>query len=46
MDVFAALALATESPHPTKLSARASKHNDQDQILPIMYRSIYSQALY
>jgi len=31
MDVFAALALATESPHPSKLSARASKHNEKDQ---------------
>ncbi len=46
MDVFAALALATESPHPEYLSARARKHNEGDQILPVMYRSVYSQALY
>lgn len=41
MDVLAALALATEAPHPTELKA-----NNVDEsapiILPVMWRSIYS----
>lgn len=45
MDVLAALALATEAPHPTEL-----KKNMVDEkapiILPVMWRSIYSQVAY
>jgi len=45
MDTLAALALATEPPHPTELKKlRVKKH---DRIMtPVMWRTIFSQALY
>jgi len=46
MDVLAAIALATEAPHPTELGPRARSSGDARQILPVMYRAIYSQVLY
>ena len=46
MDVLAAIALATEAPHPTELGPRVSSSKDAIQILPVMYRAIYSQVLY
>jgi len=46
MDVLAAIALATEAPHPTELGPRVSSSKDAKQILPVMYRAIYSQVLY
>lgn len=45
MDVFAAIALATEAPHPTQLKKERTKKNEP-MILPIMWRTILSQFLY
>lgn len=45
MDVFAAIALATESPHPTQLRKERIKKNDKI-VTPIMYRSIFAQVVY
>jgi magnesium-transporting ATPase (P-type) len=44
MDVLAAIALATEAPHPTELGPRGK--STKDQILPVMYRAIYTMVLY
>jgi magnesium-transporting ATPase (P-type) len=45
MDVLAAIALATEAPHPTQLSKDRIKKASQF-VLPIMWRQIFSQVLY
>ena len=45
MDTFAAIALATEPPHPTELSQTQISSNDPI-ITKIMWRNILSQALY
>jgi len=45
MDVMAAIALATEAPHPTKL--RAERIRKTDKVLtPLMWRAVTSQVLY
>lgn len=46
MDILAAIALATEAPHPTKLSAVIEPDRRELQILPVMWRSIYTQVIY
>lgn len=46
MDILAAIALATEQPHPTDLRKERSKIDKDNFVLPIMWRSIYSQVLY
>lgn len=45
MDILAAIALATENPHPTELRKDRVKKTD-NFVLPIMWRSIYSQVVY
>ena len=45
MDLFAAIALATEAPHPTELKKDRVKKTE-NFVLPVMWRSITSQALY
>ena len=45
MDVLAAIALATEAPHPTELKSERIKKND-NSLTPVMWRSISSQVLY
>lgn len=45
MDVLAALALATEAPHPTELK-NDSVDDKAPIILPVMWRSISSQCIY
>lgn len=44
MDVLAAIALASESPHPTELGSLKGK--EDIQVLPVMWRSITSQVIY
>lgn len=46
MDALAAIALATEAPHPTDLGPSHDPRLRDTQILPIMWRTIFSQALY
>jgi len=45
MDTLAALALATEPPHPTELKKDRPKKHDKI-ILPVMWRQIFGQAIY
>lgn len=45
MDVLAAIAYATEHPHPTELRKERIRKNDPI-FTPLMWRAIYSQALY
>jgi len=45
MDVLAAIALATEAPSDI-LGAREKRGKGQSLILPVMYRSIFSQVIY
>lgn len=45
MDVLAALAFATEAPHPGQLKKNRIKISD-NMILPVMWRSIFSQVIY
>lgn len=45
MDVLAAIALATEAPHPTKLRKDRIKKTD-NFVIPVMWRQIFSQVLY
>jgi len=45
MDTLAALALATEPPHPTELKKDRIKKHDKI-ILPVMYRNVFGIALY
>lgn len=45
MDVLAAIALATEAPNPTHLKVD-NVDESAPVILPVMWRSIYSQVLY
>lgn len=45
MDVMAAIALATEAPHPTKLRAERIKKNDKI-LTPYMWRAVSSQVAY
>jgi magnesium-transporting ATPase (P-type) len=46
MDILAAIALATEQPHPTDLRKERFKIEKDNFVMPIMWRSIYSQVLY
>lgn len=46
MDVLAAIALASEAPHPTKLRKERVNINKDSLISPIMWRTIFSQVLY
>lgn len=45
MDVLAAIAFATEHPHPTDLKKERSKKKDKI-ITPLMWRACSSQVLY
>ena len=45
MDTFAAIALATEPPHPTELKKQRVKKHDKI-ILKSMWRTILGGALY
>jgi len=45
MDTLAAIALATEPPHPTTLKLEKQKKQDKI-ILPVMWRNIGVQAIY
>jgi len=45
MDVLAAIALATEAPHPTQLRKERVKKSDKI-VTPIMWRSISAQVIY
>jgi magnesium-transporting ATPase (P-type) len=45
MDTLAALALATEPPHPTELKKERVRKHDKI-IMPVMIRNIFGQALY
>ena len=45
MDVLAAIAYATEHPHPTELRKERIRKNDPI-FTPLMWRAIFSQALY
>ena len=45
MDVLAAIALATEAPHPTELKKERLKKSDK-VLTPLMWRAVASQALY
>ena len=45
MDTLAAIALATEPPHPTNLKIEKQKKQDRI-ILPVMWRNIGVQAVY
>jgi Ca2+-transporting ATPase len=45
MDVLAAIALASEAPHPTELKKERIKKGD-NFVVPIMWRAIWSQVLY
>ena len=46
MDVFAAIALASESPHPTELRKERVNLKKDPLISPIMWRSIFAQVVY
>jgi len=46
MDVLAALALATEAPHPTELADLQKDSENDDMIKPVMRRTIWFQAIY
>lgn len=46
MDALAAIALATEAPHPTDLGSVQDTDQRETQILPIMWRTIFAQVLY
>lgn len=45
MDTLAALALATEPPHPTELKKERVRKHDKI-IMPVMLRNVFGQALY
>jgi len=45
MDTFAALALATEQPHPDLLTRKPYERKEY-MITPIMWRSIIGHAVY
>ena len=45
MDVLAAIALATEAPHPTQLKKERLKKSDK-VLTPLMWRAVASQTLY
>jgi len=46
MDALAAVALATEAPHPTELGKPIDPEDQASQILPTMWRQIYTQVIY
>jgi Ca2+-transporting ATPase len=45
MDTLAAIALATEPPHPTELKKERVRRHDKI-FTPVMYRNIFGQAIY
>jgi Ca2+-transporting ATPase len=45
MDTLAAIALATEPPHPTELKKERVRKNDKI-IMPVMLRNVLGQATY
>lgn len=45
MDMLAAIALATEAPHPTEIRKERIKLSDKF-VIPIMWRQIFSQVIY
>jgi len=46
MDALAAIALSTEAPHPTELGPIIEPELRELQILPIMWRTIFTQVCY